>query len=1289
MSIKNKIDKIFTKKTGHTDPDNVMDISKALEALSSDLYTDTKRFIYELLQNADDATENDSKNQIAIRFFDDYLVFAHKGKIFSDRDINGLCGVKYGTKTKDKTKTGYKGIGFKSVFGQSKEVMIYSNKEYFRFDKTYSFGWKNEWGGTQKEWESENDREFTWPWQLIPIYTEEGYVKEEITRFLASENFNVATILKIDKKNEIINEVESLIKNTNMFIFLRSIDKLDFFGTEIIEVNNISNNEIVLKHNSIIKSSWILNKSILELDETIKSEIKTDDNIPEKFKNTQEIELMLCAKKSEKGIHGLTKNESILYSYLPTSININLPVLVNTSFIMSANRQSLHNDSKLNKWIFNQIPQVLISWISELLKAEYGFMAYNLFPDTLDLHPSLNIEFKNGLENALSNTPLLLSHRNRLLKIKDSIYDNVKLYEQTFISKKNLREFILIENNKNPDIKYSPFIIESGYEHKFKKYGLMSFRWTDFSKFISYREFLDNHTIEDNIALIQFIKTAKKDDNIHNETLKNWDFIYNHRNELARPKDLFLPLAGDEYWKDETEISYLHDDIKEFILDNEEYSKWLKNLGLEEKTDKAFFKKNILEKIDSYANEENTFSEMKRFFHMWKEGDILDSDLVELSKVKVLTSKRTLKKVSQCYFSNIFNPELKLEMVFEKDIFLDERYLFNNEEKELIKIFFKKLSVLDTIKQLSEDIRISQIDLRKKYNINSSYFSTNSHETGYSHLPVESYSSFTSLEFLEQIDNYKFSKVFWNYILLTYPLKSMNIIPRGFWGYAGWPGYSSGQSVENYLQWYIRNNNSIPTLDKELKKSTEIFFLNQEMLELCEDYLPIVDIEKVDESWANFFGLKTIVEYKDYLSLYNKMTTDLSERGFIKKKNNVRIQRVIKYFLDNLSFGNESEEKAFYQWFINQKHLSINLECLNIEVLHFTKERDLSVFGDKIEFISFSSENKSHPSFEKFIKLIKVKVLSDNDLKIEKIGNSKVSTLKIEFTNKKSFLVSYLKYVDLNFTEERIKKIEEKLDLIEIYEFEDLQTFSGSINSYFDNDVLNIRKSWKKESVQIELFDKLCNYFNIKGNEKELAFILRADIEDIKEEFEEKGIDIPEYEIVNYDDKESEIKDDNIITSLDEIIEDKKIISSNEDLLSSGIGSLLKLEEAYSQNKISDDFYHKAKSGEYLTYVQGIIEKAKNKILKHLEELDEYDCEDIEFVSDTVFGLKKHDEEFYIVIRPSDNNKVIIYDEAEVDILEHTDSELWHASELNEPDIIRLGKVLKDTGINRIPINDC
>lgn len=1287
MSIKQIIQDIYKIKTDYSHPDQVMDIAKSLEALSSDLYTDTKRFIYELLQNADDAVEENKKNQISIRLFDNFLVFAHKGKIFSNRDIQGLCGVKYGTKSSDKTKTGYKGIGFKSVFGQSKKVIIFSNKEYFRFEKTYSFGWKNTWSNSQEEWENENDREFSWHWQLIPIYTQSSYIREDINDFLTNENFSVATILKIDKKDEIINEVNSLIKNTNMFIFLRNIDKLDFFGNEIIEINNISDNEIILKHNSKPVSSWIVKKVELELDDAIRKEIKNDNNIPDKFKKTQSIELMLCAKKSDRGIQSLKKNESILYSYLPTSVSTNLPFLVNTSFIMGANRESLHNDSKLNQWIFNQIPQVLIKWISKLVESGYGFQSYNLFPNDLNLHPLLNDQFKIGLEKAIDEIPILMSHRKRLLKIKDSIHDEVKLHEQTFIEKKCFREFVLKEVNKDIDIKYSPFIIESGHEYKFRKYGLMGFSWDAFSKFLSDISFIDSHTLEDNIALIKFIKTSKKPDIIKNNTLKNWNFIYNHHNKLVTPKELFLPLIDDEHWKDEKSVSYLHEDIKEFILENNEYFKWLKKLGVEEKTDKAYFEKNILDKIENYANEKNTFSEMKRFFYMWMEGDISNENFKEFSKIDILTSKGTLKKVSQCYFSNIFNPDLKIETILIEDIFLNEEYLFKDEDKDQIKIFFKKLGVKDSMKLIVEDSRISKLDLNKKYDLNQDYFSSAGHQTGYSHLPIESYSSFVNLEFLEKTDSYTFSKVFWNYILSLYSVDKINIGSKGFWGYSTQRGYHTGQTVENYLKWYVMNNNCIPSFFKESKKSVDIYFLNNEMLDLCEDYLPIVDIENIEESWVSFFGFRTILEEKDYLTLYNRIITDVDSTSLIKQKNIDKIQKIIKYFLDNISSWDKNKLEDFSEWFYNQKHMSINSKCLELTELKFTFENDISIFGDKIEFICFSAENKSHQNFDKFIELVRIGKLTEKDLKIVKTGECRVSTLKLELEKKYPLLISYLQYFDSIFIDEKVEELRIKIEELEVYEFEELKTFCGSISSYFEKNVLNIRKSWKKESVQFELFDRLIKYFNLKGKQKELTFILRANIEDIKEEFDEKGIPIPDLQIVDIDNKEPNINISTGISS-DEIIEDNKIIESNQDLLSSGIGTFKKLQEAYLNKKISKEFYHKAKSSGYLNYVQKIIEKSKDKILKYLSELDEYDCNELEFISDTVIGLKKHKEDFYIVIRPSDNNKVIIYDEAEVDILEYEESELWHASEINEPDIIRLGKILRDTGINRIPVND-
>jgi len=171
MSIKNIVEKLFDDNTNYTTPDQAANQASSLDALSTDLYTDSKRFIYELLQNADDSSEDGLKVKVWIKTFGDVLVVAHSGQAFDERDVQGLCNVNNGTKKTDASKTGYKGIGFKSVFGQSENVTVYTNNEYFRFDSSFPFVWR--WDDNKVDWERNSEREFVLPWQIIPIYT--GY----------------------------------------------------------------------------------------------------------------------------------------------------------------------------------------------------------------------------------------------------------------------------------------------------------------------------------------------------------------------------------------------------------------------------------------------------------------------------------------------------------------------------------------------------------------------------------------------------------------------------------------------------------------------------------------------------------------------------------------------------------------------------------------------------------------------------------------------------------------------------------------------------------------------------------------------------------------------------------------------------------------------------------------------------------------------------------------------------------------------------------------------------------
>jgi hypothetical protein len=103
-----------------------------LEILSS-LYSDRTHFIYELLQNAEDAEAR--KVEFTLRA--DRLEIRHNGRPFNGNDVRGICDFGKGTKTDDLTKIGKFGIGFKSVYAYTRSPEIHSvggpnNREDFR-----------------------------------------------------------------------------------------------------------------------------------------------------------------------------------------------------------------------------------------------------------------------------------------------------------------------------------------------------------------------------------------------------------------------------------------------------------------------------------------------------------------------------------------------------------------------------------------------------------------------------------------------------------------------------------------------------------------------------------------------------------------------------------------------------------------------------------------------------------------------------------------------------------------------------------------------------------------------------------------------------------------------------------------------------------------------------------------------------------------------------------------------------------------------------------------------------
>lgn len=150
----------------------------------------------------------------------------------------------------------------------------------------------------------------------------------------------------------------------------------------------------------------------------------------------------------------------------------------------------------------------------------------------------------------------------------------------------------------------------------------------------------------------------------------------------------------------------------------------------------------------------------------------------------------------------------------------------------------------------------------------------------------------------------------------------------------------------------------------------------------------------------------------------------------------------------------------------------------------------------------------------------------------------------------------------------------------------------------------------------------------------------------------------------------------------------EKLEITEDVIISLGVTNLQELEEALIDKDLAALFNHTSYPNvQSFLYVEKLIKRAKKNILAHLNSLPAYECKDAEDLAPTVIGgITKKGLEILVVIRPSDNGQVIVYYNSEKDSLDFENAELWIDDNINQPVHLTLGKILKTTGIKKIPI---
>jgi len=390
------------------------------------------QFILEFLQNAEDAAVGDKRVTIEFIIKGGYLIIGHTNtRPFDWNDVQTICSYdqKSSTKSLDRSKIGYRGIGFKSVFTLFDNISIFSGGYQFRF--------------AQADWKGQ-----PLPWQLIPLWTEKSEFKNVIEpRF---DTFNTFYLINLNDQDKIRNRLRDLLSNPERILFLRKTNSVvisdGLTRTSIkIEVDGNRRNILLDRQSTltpVAAESWELSKRYLQsnvIEVAIPQEVQTqlaqlkDSEYSPKSKTSTEIFISFAVPLDrEDRIIPVSASSNFLYSYLPTEVRSSLPFLVNAPFLLNSNGNKLFNNV-LNQFLFEAIGRCQFVWFQLLAKTEgYRFQILKLLDHALFLPESFRLSYQLGLGKGAKDVKFLPSHLNPkdLLTAREAIVDKIGFWKQ-------------------------------------------------------------------------------------------------------------------------------------------------------------------------------------------------------------------------------------------------------------------------------------------------------------------------------------------------------------------------------------------------------------------------------------------------------------------------------------------------------------------------------------------------------------------------------------------------------------------------------------------------------------------------------------------------------------------------------------------------------------------------------------------------------------------------------------------------------------------------------------------
>ena len=408
-------------------------ISGSIKNLASNLYTSSIHYLYEILQNFEDAIYKD-EGIVEIYVDKSCIIFANNETGFTANDVYSICNLSNSEKQLH-THIGNKGIGFKSVFLCSNNPIIVSKPSWsfqFRLDDSDSLSY------------------------IKPLSIDTENLPELLKKFM-NNNENLTTFIYLPFKEEYGNEYFERLYNSideNILLFTKKIEKL-VIEDKINDINISIRRKLTVENEAFHDNIKIKRAILFKNDETLKEfrlfEIsgtnRSDDIVfafPLNVQNTDHYKYSI-------------------YSVFPI-YDLKLKFLISSYWILTTNRETVNEYNTDNLQLKKRLIKILFDIIENDELISRNILSYLPIND-----PHLTLWWKGFIfefekkiklfiQSKLSNVRIYDENINRLVDrnefklINIEIVDNYNENLSFYICKVSVNDLLTFLQSQYPSL---------------------------------------------------------------------------------------------------------------------------------------------------------------------------------------------------------------------------------------------------------------------------------------------------------------------------------------------------------------------------------------------------------------------------------------------------------------------------------------------------------------------------------------------------------------------------------------------------------------------------------------------------------------------------------------------------------------------------------------------------------------------------------------------------------------------------------------------------------------------